>query len=142
MRRERWQQIREVLEKALEMAPGERSAFVNQACSSDQSLRQEIETLLASSPDVRSSFLQSSALADGLGMGQDRLGAVGTLDAGQVFAQRFNSPASLGKAAWGKSWLAEQSSPVGLRASTTMNATAFAFFRTRGDAAGCFLPIT
>jgi len=58
---ERWEQIREVLEKALELAPGERSAFLNRACSSDQSLRREVETLLASSDDVRSNFLQSSA---------------------------------------------------------------------------------
>jgi len=36
---ERWQQIRDVLEKALELAPGERSAYLNQACSSDPSLR-------------------------------------------------------------------------------------------------------
>ena len=57
---ERWQQIQDVLEKALELAPGERSAFLNQACSSDPSLRQEVETLLASSDDVRSSFLCSS----------------------------------------------------------------------------------
>jgi len=41
---ERWEQIRDVLEKALELAPGERSAFLNRACSSDQSLRQEVET--------------------------------------------------------------------------------------------------
>ena len=59
---ERWQTIRDVLEKALELAPGERSAFLNRACSSDQSLRQEVETLLASSDDVRSSFLQSAPL--------------------------------------------------------------------------------
>src|SRR5271170_7812623 len=54
---ERWQQIHDVLEKALELAPEERSAFLNQACSSDPSLRQEVDTLLASSDDVRSSFL-------------------------------------------------------------------------------------
>src|SRR5271167_257722 len=59
---ERWQQIQDVLEKALELAPSDRSAFLNQACSSDSSLRQEVETLLASSPEVRSSFLQSSPL--------------------------------------------------------------------------------
>ncbi len=58
---ERWQQIHDVLAKALELAPGDRSAFLNQACSSDQSLRQEVDTLLASSDDVRSSYLQSSA---------------------------------------------------------------------------------
>jgi serine/threonine protein kinase len=59
---ERWQQIRDVLEKALELAPEERSAYLNQACSSDPSLREEVETLLASSADVRSNFLQSSTL--------------------------------------------------------------------------------
>jgi eukaryotic-like serine/threonine-protein kinase len=59
---ERWQQIRDVLERALELAAGERSTYLNQACASDSSLRQEVETLLASSPDVRSSFLQSATL--------------------------------------------------------------------------------
>jgi eukaryotic-like serine/threonine-protein kinase len=54
---ERWQQIHDVLEKALELAPSERSAFLERACSSDQSLRQEVEALLASSDDVRTSFL-------------------------------------------------------------------------------------
>jgi serine/threonine protein kinase/Tol biopolymer transport system component len=59
---ERWQQIRGVLEEALELPLEQRSAFLQQNCSSDPSLRQEVETLLASSPDVRSSFLQSSPL--------------------------------------------------------------------------------
>jgi eukaryotic-like serine/threonine-protein kinase len=56
---ERWRQIRNVLEKALELPPGDRSAYLHQACSSDLSLRQEVEALLASSEKVRSSFLQS-----------------------------------------------------------------------------------
>ena len=59
---ERWQQIQDVLEKALELAPDQRSGFLDQACSSDPSLRQEVETLLASGDGVRSSFLESSAL--------------------------------------------------------------------------------
>ncbi len=59
---ERWQQIRDVLEKVLELAPTERSAYLNQACQSDPSLRQEVDTLLASSDQVRSSFLQSVPL--------------------------------------------------------------------------------
>ena len=59
---ERWQQIRDVLEKALELAPGQRSAFLDGACLSDQSLRREVETLLASSEDARSGFLESSLL--------------------------------------------------------------------------------
>ena len=59
---ERWQQIRDVLEEALELEPEQRSAFLQRNCSSDPALRQEVETLLASSPNVRSNFLQSSAL--------------------------------------------------------------------------------
>src|SRR5579863_4899149 len=70
---ERWQQIRDLLEKALELAPGERPAFLNRACSSDPSLRQEVETLLASSDDVHSSFLQSAPLRVTLAAGT-RLG--------------------------------------------------------------------
>jgi eukaryotic-like serine/threonine-protein kinase len=58
---ERWQQIQDVLEKALELGPEQRSAYLNQVCASDPSLRKEVETLLASSDDVRSSFLQSSS---------------------------------------------------------------------------------
>jgi hypothetical protein len=52
---ERWQQIRGVLEEALELPPEQRSAFLQQNFSGDPSLWQEVETLLASSPDVRSS---------------------------------------------------------------------------------------
>jgi hypothetical protein len=51
---ERWEQIRDVLEKALELAPDERSAFLDGACSSDPSLRKEVEVLLAQSADVPS----------------------------------------------------------------------------------------
>jgi hypothetical protein len=59
---ERWQQIRNVLERALEMAPEQRSGFLAQACSSDLSLRREVETLLASNPEVPSNFLDSTML--------------------------------------------------------------------------------
>ena len=93
MRPERWQQIRDVLEKALELAPGERSAFLNRACSSDQSLRDEVETLLASSDDVRSSFLQSSAprvaLAVGTRLGEYEVKSlVGAGGMGEVYRAR------------------------------------------------------
>ena len=57
---ERWQQIRDLLEKVLESPPEDRSEFLNRACSSDLSLREEVETLLGSSDDVQSNFLQSS----------------------------------------------------------------------------------
>jgi hypothetical protein len=47
MTSERWKQIEAIFESALERAPQERAAFINQACGEDASLRQEIESLLA-----------------------------------------------------------------------------------------------
>jgi eukaryotic-like serine/threonine-protein kinase len=59
---ERWQQIRGVLEKALELEPEQWSTYLNQACLSDLSLRQEVESLLASSDNVRTNFLKSTPI--------------------------------------------------------------------------------
>jgi predicted unusual protein kinase regulating ubiquinone biosynthesis (AarF/ABC1/UbiB family) len=90
---ERWQEIRDVLEKALELAPDERSAFLDRACSSDPSLRQEVKTLLASSDDVRSSFLQPSVqritLASGTKLGEYEVKSlIGSGGMGEVYRAR------------------------------------------------------
>jgi phage gp37-like protein len=47
MNPERWQQIRDLLEQALELAPEQRAALLDRSCVSDPSLRQEVEVLLA-----------------------------------------------------------------------------------------------
>jgi hypothetical protein len=59
---ERWQQVCDLLEQALELAPQQRPALLDRACDSDSSLRQEVEVLLASSDYVRTSFLQGPPL--------------------------------------------------------------------------------
>ncbi len=88
---ERWQQVRDVLERALELASAERPGFLDAACQSDPSLRQEVETLLASDPGIPADFLKSSALADGLAAGTAGLDSICTLQAGQVFAATFST---------------------------------------------------
>jgi serine/threonine-protein kinase len=42
----RWQQIEELFHQAIELAPGEQSAFLDGACLNDPDLRREIESLL------------------------------------------------------------------------------------------------
>ena len=48
MKAERWQQVDKLLQAALALDPEDRYAFLDHACKSDLSLRQEIESLLAS----------------------------------------------------------------------------------------------
>src|SRR5262245_50262960 len=43
----RWEQVERLYHEALEKPPGDRDAFLRQACAGDDSLRQEIESLLA-----------------------------------------------------------------------------------------------
>ena len=45
---ERMQQIEAIFHDACHLAPGERAAFLDQACAGDQALRREVELLLAS----------------------------------------------------------------------------------------------
>jgi eukaryotic-like serine/threonine-protein kinase len=46
MKPERWKQVDQILEAALEREPGERAAFLAEACGSDEVLRREVGSLL------------------------------------------------------------------------------------------------
>ena len=58
---EQWQKVRPILESALELDPESRSAFVDRACSDDESLRQEVLSLL-SDQEQPNQFLEKPAL--------------------------------------------------------------------------------
>lgn len=62
MDRERWQQVDRIFKSALERAPSERDAFLDEVCSSDAGLRSEVESLIAH--DHAGSFMDEPAFED------------------------------------------------------------------------------
>lgn len=91
---ERWQQVRRVFDQAVELAPDQRSSFLDRACSTDHSLRREVESLLSSNNDVRPSFLGSSPnaglrLSKGTRLGDfEILSLLGAGGMGEVYRAR------------------------------------------------------
>ncbi len=61
MDRERWTQIDELLQSALQQSPEERNAFLHQACDGDKVLEQEVRSLLDSHQEA-GSFLENPAI--------------------------------------------------------------------------------
>jgi serine/threonine protein kinase/tetratricopeptide (TPR) repeat protein len=62
MKPEQWQEINLLFNSALEREPGQRAAFLNQACAGNESLRQEVEALIAAH-DQAGSFIEAPAFA-------------------------------------------------------------------------------
>jgi tetratricopeptide (TPR) repeat protein/predicted Ser/Thr protein kinase len=60
---ERRQRVKKLFGAALDCEPGQRSAFLNQACADDPSLRQEVESLLSHHEDS-TDFLKVPAIAE------------------------------------------------------------------------------
>jgi eukaryotic-like serine/threonine-protein kinase len=59
---ERYQRIGQLFHEALELEPGQRPAFLAQACADDEDLRQEVESLLASNEQA-AAFIAAPAFA-------------------------------------------------------------------------------
>jgi serine/threonine protein kinase len=60
---ERWQQVREVLQGAMQLEPVQRLAYLEQHCSNDPSLRRDVDSILAVEHELGASFLESPAIA-------------------------------------------------------------------------------
>jgi serine/threonine protein kinase len=91
---ERWQRVRDVLEQALELAPEKRSRFLDVACASDPSLREEVQSFLSADDQARTGFLEapplrSSLLTPGTKLGDYEIASqLGTGGMGVVYRAR------------------------------------------------------
>src|SRR5260370_2263630 len=48
MKAERWKQVNDLFQSTVDREPGERAAFLDEACHGDEGLRREVESLLTS----------------------------------------------------------------------------------------------
>ena len=60
---ERWQQIRALLESAMQLEPAQRPAYLERRCLGDPSLRQDVDSFLAVEHKLRTTFLESPPVA-------------------------------------------------------------------------------
>ncbi len=73
---ERWQQVKQIFQSALERNPAERSAFLNQACADDPALRSEVESLIASHDQAGDSIEAMAAEAATEMLASDPVGPI------------------------------------------------------------------
>jgi hypothetical protein len=53
---ERWQQVKEIFQSAIERPPSERDAFISQACADDPDLHSQVQSLISSHDEAGDSF--------------------------------------------------------------------------------------
>ena len=113
MKPERWQQIKGLMQSALEHKPGERAAFLDQACQGDESLRQQVDSFIVSHEQA-GGFIESPAFEVMANSLEDQTDSL----AGQSFGP-YQINARIGTGGMGEVYLA-QDSRLGRRVALKM----------------------
>jgi Tol biopolymer transport system component/serine/threonine protein kinase len=101
MQSERWQRVKQVFDAAAELAPAERSAYLDRSCDGDAELRTEVDSLLASA-DSSEDFLDQPAVG---AIADLVAGQAGSLSAGQQLGH-YEVIRALGAGGMGEIYLA------------------------------------
>ena len=99
---ERWQRFKELFHAALERAPGERAAFLDEECAGDAHLRAEVESLIQSH-EQDGEFMDAPAARMAAGL---EAWAGAELEAGQLVGA-YRVVGTLGEGGMGKVYLAQ-----------------------------------
>jgi serine/threonine protein kinase/Tfp pilus assembly protein PilF len=103
---EQWEKTKQVLEEALRLEPGQRSAYLDSACGQDRRLRTEVESLISSHEAAGSQFLAAGAPAL-LGLTSEVSPARQHQDLTGTVVGRLRVTARLGAGGMGEVWRAE-----------------------------------
>ncbi len=95
---ERWLQLKQIFQSALERNPAERSAFLSQACADDPALRNEVESLISSHDQAGDSIEAMAVEAATEMLADDRAGSIAGKHIGH-----YHVLASSAAAGWARS---------------------------------------
>src|SRR5579884_472494 len=101
---DRWQRLQELFYGALDVAPGSRTAYLQQACSGDPELRKEVEELLRSA-DGPTEFLQNPVFDAARDLIGRKVPSTGIVPGTRL--TRYNVLFKLGAGGMGEVYLAE-----------------------------------
>jgi len=105
MDQQRWQQIKVLLDSAVELTPARRSSFLAEACGTDESLRAEVEALLVHYEQA-GNFLEGNPGADLYARIQSKTEEP-VFSSGQIIAGRFRIIDLIGRGGMGEVYKAE-----------------------------------